>query len=127
MPDAYFYNSHKKLSVNESAVMHRPVEIYNPDDSRPMPVSPVVFGVSVLAFALAVSVSDLRKKSVSRWADAIIMGLYGTVGCVIAFLVFVSTHEATSPNWLLLWLNPACLIVPVCIYIKRAASFVLKI
>ncbi len=126
IPDAYFYNSHKKLSVNESAVMHRPVEIYNPDDSRPMPVSPVAFGVSVLAFALAVSVSDLRKKRVSRWADAIIMGLYGAVGCVIAFLVFVSTHEATSPNWLLLWLNPACLIVPVCVYIKRAASFVLK-
>ena len=27
-------------------------------------------------------------------------------GCIITFLVFCSEHEATSPNWIILWLNP---------------------
>lgn len=32
--------------------------------------------------------------------------LLGLAGCLVAFLVFVSVHEATSPNYLVLWLNP---------------------
>lgn len=32
--------------------------------------------------------------------------ILGLVGCLSAFLVFVSVHEATSPNVLILWLNP---------------------
>ena len=32
--------------------------------------------------------------------------LLGLAGCLIAFLVFVSTHESSSPNALIWWLNP---------------------
>lgn len=32
--------------------------------------------------------------------------LLGLAGCVVAFLVFFSEHESTSPNVLILWLNP---------------------
>ena len=32
--------------------------------------------------------------------------LLGLAGCLIAFLVFISVHEASSPNVLILWLNP---------------------
>ncbi|MCH5226617.1 MAG: DUF4105 domain-containing protein [Muribaculaceae bacterium] len=32
--------------------------------------------------------------------------LLGLVGCLLFFLVFISVHESTSPNVLILWLNP---------------------
>lgn len=44
--------------------------------------------------------------------------LCGLAGCVISFLVFVSTHEATSPNFLLIWLNPLQLVFAVSVVKK---------
>ena len=38
----------------------------------------------------------------------------------LLFLVFISVHEASSPNWLLTWMNPLCLIVPLTVYIRKA-------
>ena len=32
--------------------------------------------------------------------------ILGLAGCLVAFLVFISVHESTSPNILILWLNP---------------------
>ena len=32
--------------------------------------------------------------------------ILGLAGCLVAFLVFVSVHESTSPNILIFWLNP---------------------
>lgn len=32
--------------------------------------------------------------------------ILGLAGCLVAFLVFVSVHESSSPNVLILWLNP---------------------
>ncbi|MDE6813726.1 MAG: hypothetical protein K2J28_07870 [Duncaniella sp.] len=43
----------------------------------------------------------------------------GLAGCIIVFLVVISVHEATSPNWLLLWLNPLCFIPVVAVWVKR--------
>ena len=40
-------------------------------------------------------------------------------GLLLTFLIFVSVHEATSPNWLYLWLNPLCFIGAVSPWLKR--------
>lgn len=32
--------------------------------------------------------------------------MLGLAGCLVAFLVFISVHESTSPNILIFWLNP---------------------
>ena len=32
--------------------------------------------------------------------------ILGLAGCLVAFLVFISVHESTNPNVLILWLNP---------------------
>ncbi len=60
------------------------------------------------------------------WKHIIFKSLYfawflicGLGGCVIAFLVFISEHEATSPNLLLIWLNPLQLIPVVCVWSRR--------
>lgn len=86
----------------------------------PWYLTPVlVFGL-VLAGVIALSVRDIRRRRPTRWLDAALFGIFGLAGCLLTFLIFVSEHEATSPNWLYLWLNPLCLLVPALTWIPRA-------
>lgn len=61
----------------------------------------------------------LRRRRLIRAVYSVWFGAIGLTGCVIAFLVFVSTHEATAPNLLLLWLNPLQLVVAVGVWFRR--------
>lgn len=56
-------------------------------------------------------------KIIKIWISAYFL-LCGIGGCVIAFLVFVSEHEATSPNWIILWLNPLQFIIGFGVWFK---------
>lgn len=82
------------------------------------------FGL-VFLITVLITVRDIRRRRVTRWYDALLFGVFGLTGCLLTFLIFVSVHEATSPNWLYLWLNPLCLIVPIFIWIKRCKPAVL--
>ncbi len=86
--------------------------------SGPTPwwLSPMTAGILVLLLSIGVTLRDISRRKVSRWFDVVVYTVYGLMGCVVAFLVFVSVHEATSPNIQLLWLNPLCLIVPVAVW-----------
>ena len=72
-----------------------------------------------MMIAILMTVRDIRRHKVARWVDAVLFGFFGLAGCVITFLIFISVHEATSPNILLLWLNPLCFIPTVFIWINR--------
>ncbi|MDE6463163.1 MAG: DUF4105 domain-containing protein [Muribaculaceae bacterium] len=74
----------------------------------------------VFAIALWLSVNDIRHKRTTRWFDTLLYGTFGLAGLILTFLIFVSVHEATSPNWLYVWLNPFCFIAAVLVWIKRA-------
>jgi hypothetical protein len=41
-------------------------------------------------------------------------------GLLMFFLIFISTHEATSPNWNGVWINPFYLLPAVLVWIKSA-------
>ena len=43
----------------------------------------------------------------------------GLAGCLVAFLVFISVHESTSPNVLIFWLNPLQFLFPISIGIRK--------
>lgn len=60
-----------------------------------------------------------RKGHPLRIMESVFFGLVGLAGCVITYLVFFSSHEASRPNLLLMWLNPLALIVPVCIWWRK--------
>ncbi len=85
---------------------------------------PAVYVWAFAAVVVLVTFRDLRRRSAARWFDAVMFGVYGISGCVIAFLVFISSHEATSPNVNLLWLNPLALSVPILIWSKSAKKIV---
>lgn len=63
---------------------------------------------------------DLRRGKVTRWFDTVFYGLMSLYGLLLFFLIFVSTHEATSPNWNGVWINPFYIIPAVLIWIKSA-------
>lgn len=85
----------------------------------PWYLTPMAAALAVLALAAVLTVRDVRRRRVTRWFDAVLYGLQGLAGCLLTFLIFVSVHEATSPNLLLMWLNPLALVVPVLIWLKK--------
>lgn len=94
-------------------------------EPTPWYLTPLAFSVVLLLGGLWVTIGDIRRRRVSRWFDCGLFSLYGLAGCVIALLVFVSVHEATSPNWLLAWLNPFCFIGAWAVWLKCCRKMVL--
>ena len=74
----------------------------------------------LLALTLALTMRDCRRRKVNRWFDTLVFAAYALWGCVIFFLVLVSTHECTSPNYNALWLHPAYLLLAVLPWVAKA-------
>ena len=53
--------------------------------------------------------------------------ILGLAGCLVAFLVFISVHEATSPNLLIFWLNPFQLLFVVAMGVRRLKPLALAL
>ncbi len=88
--------------------------------ATPFWLSPLAVAIYVLVFCAIVAIYDWKKRCLSRWWFTLFYALLGLAGCVIWFLVFVSSHYATSPNILAIWLNPLQLIIPICIWWRKA-------
>ncbi len=95
-----------------------------PASPTPWYLTPMAVAIALLAITLFITIRDLRRNRLTRWWDFIIFTIQGIAGSVMAYLIFISVHEATSPNWLIFWLNPLCLVVPFCIYIKKCKGLV---
>ena len=49
--------------------------------------------------------------------------LCGLAGTLVCYLVFLSSHEGTSPNWLAWWLNPLWFIPAVTVWVRPLGYF----
>lgn len=76
--------------------------------------------VSWIFFALVVVAAWFmwRAKKVWRWLYSLWFTIIGLAGCLLTFLIFVSVHEATSPNMLFLWLNPLQFVIGIGVWIR---------
>ena len=81
--------------------------------------SPLTVALLVLALTLLVSCRDWRRRDVSRWFDTILFTVGGLAGCILFFLIFFSTHEATSPNINIVWLHPLLLLLAVLPWFRK--------
>ena len=88
----------------------------------PWYLSPLVFALIVLALTLLVSRYDWRRHRVSRWFDTLLFSAGGLAGCILFFLIFFSTHEATSPNINIVWLHPLLLLLAVLPWFKKTRT-----
>jgi len=91
----------------------------------PWYLTPFAVCWTVFALLLYATVRDRRRRSVTKWIDAVYFGILGMAGLLLTFLIFISVHEATSPNFLYIWLNPLCLIPVVFIWLKNGKKVVL--
>ncbi len=91
----------------------------------PWYLTPMTIMWVVCAICLAVAVTAARQHRMMRGFLTAFFLIMGIAGTVIAFLVLISSHEATTPNWIILWMNPLCFIVPLIIYM-RGMSKVLR-
>ncbi|MGM9872600.1 MAG: DUF4105 domain-containing protein [Muribaculaceae bacterium] len=78
----------------------------------------------IFALTLWICIRDMRRGALCRVYHCIFYSISGLMGLLLTFLIFVSIHEATSPNYLYLWLNPLCMIVPLFIWLKKCKIYV---
>ena len=83
--------------------------------ATPMCVFTILFLI-IMAFTYR----DQKRGKVTRWLDTVLYSMLALYGLLLYFLIFVSTHEATSPNWNGVWINPFYIVPAVLIWIKSA-------
>lgn len=95
------------------------------EPATPWVQSPMAVALLWLAITIAITVCNIRRHKLSRWFDTIMFVAYFIPGCIIFYLVTISLHAATTPNWLILWLNPLLIIPVVCLWIKRTQKLLI--
>lgn len=89
-----------------------------PSEPTPWLLTPMALAILILVIAVGVSFRDFCIRKCTSLFDSIYFGLLGLTGCVVAYLIFISVHEATSPNYNILWLNPLLLLIPILAYTR---------
>lgn len=84
-------------------------------------LTPLFWACVVMLIAAVTVWHDLRKGSCLHLVYSLYWLLSGAGGVIVWFLVFFSSHEATSPNLLMWWLNPLMLIAAVTVWSRRVA------
>lgn len=89
------------------------------DGPTPFLLTPLWFSIVIAAVSLILMAVYWRRNCIPRLWYAFYFTLAGLAGCLVGFLVFFSSHEATSPNLLIFWLNPLQLVIPVCLWWRQ--------
>lgn len=84
--------------------------------------TPLAASCALLAVVLAVTWADQRRRRVTRWLDTVLGLAYAAGGCLMFFLVFVSTHEGITPNANALWLHPLHVVPAVLLWLPKAGK-----
>lgn len=115
----------RKLVSSSDAIIDLPQDnaILSP---TPWYLTPMAVAVLVLVLTLAVCVRDIRDKHITQWLHSLHFAAAALLGLILTFLIFVSVHEATSPNWLYVWLNPLSLIAAVGVWLKSCKTLVMS-
>ncbi len=84
----------------------------------PWYLTPMTAGIVMLLLSIGTFFAYLWKGKLWKWWISLYFCVAGVAGCVVTFLVFCSEHEATSPNLMLIWLNPLQFIIGIGVWIK---------
>ena len=82
--------------------------------------TPMCLFSTLLLILIAFTWRDQKRNQVTRWIDTALYSMLALYGVLLYFFIFISTHEATSPNWNGVWINPFYIIPAVLIWIKSA-------
>lgn len=90
----------------------------------PLPLQPIAVMTAVMLVTAIISARDVKRGKMTKWWTSLLYGVFGLAGLLLTFLIFVSEHEATSPNWQYLMLNPFCFIAAIGIWLKKCNKVV---
>lgn len=119
LESSYIGENNSRNLILETIIIDRGTE-NNINQHKTYIFSPIITCWFIFFLVFIITWIDIIRHKVTRLLDSILFGIYGLAGCLITFLVFISQHEATSPNALILWLNPLCLLVPTLIWLKKS-------
>lgn len=85
--------------------------LYDGSERSVLPPTPWYFSPLFLAWVIfliifGIILCDFNRNKIFKPVYIFWFSLLGLAGLLVSFLVFVSVHEATSPNVLIIWLNP---------------------
>jgi hypothetical protein len=89
-----------------------------PKDSNPTVICWLFFAV-----VLILSAVEIRKRKYFRWLDVSLFLIAGLTGCLLAFLMFVSVHPGTYPNYSFIWLHPVHLLLVLLLLVRSLRKF----
>lgn len=81
--------------------------------------SPLFAGIIILILAsLASFYSYKQRRIIVTIFDFLLFLSAGIAGCIIFFMITISVHPCTSPNWNIVWLNPLLLVAAFLFFVK---------
>ncbi|MBD5306429.1 MAG: DUF4105 domain-containing protein [Bacteroides sp.] len=112
-----------RFAGNRGAVVGKRIVLNEGRSDAILPPTPwylTPLAASILMAMLTIATIFVWKiqKRLWRWWLSTYFILCGLAGIVVTYLVFFSSHEATSPNLLILWLNPLQLIIGIGIWFR---------
>lgn len=84
----------------------------------PLVLTPMFVFTLLVVIVLVITVKERLGKRHYRWLDSVVFGIYGTIGILVAFLTFVSSHYGTSSNLNIVWLHPLLLLPAILVWVK---------
>lgn len=90
----------------------------------PLPLQPITVMTAIMLVTAIISATDVKRRKMTKWWTSLLYGVFGLAGLLLTFLIFVSEHEATTPNWQYLMLNPFCFIAAIGIWLKKCNKVV---
>lgn len=130
LPD-YVYKAAETATINRNGdqlpLVKEKTTIYDAPDTIEAPgffTSPL-FVFSLLAvLILWITFSDIRKRSRSRFLDALIFGVTGVIGILLCLLWFATDHSSTVNNYNLLWAFPFSIFISIAVSRKQPKPWV---
>lgn len=118
-----------KFDGQWSALVAGKIQVFK---STPTPIGFSIFHPLVVFWVLAIvilviSKRDFTKQKISVWLDRTIFIITGSIGLLLFFLWFATSHKAASYNMNLLWALPTNLIFPFINKIRRKYFLILSI
>ncbi len=109
--------------VARTVVHYDPEEPARPEET-PFYLTPLFVAWMLFALTVLISFYDIRRRRCSRVFDTILFTFYGIDGLVTFFLMFISVHPATFPNYSAFCLHPFWLLMALFIWFKSLKSIV---
>lgn len=94
----------------------------------PWYATPLFVCWAFFALTLFLCVRDFRRHRASVWFYSLVAVIFGLAGMLVWFLVMVSEHFATHPNYIMVWLNPLWIVASVLVWphkTRRAAAWIM--